>query len=159
MHMDLDFPMSKRQKIALVIGLLVLGSIGAALFGGAIPGIHPNFSAPVVVTLNGHRYYAEVIPLPLPFFPQNVTPAVNITFHNVTFELQLTDWYSLYGCSLVGHGTEMNGTTYSYVLGGAQAFPEHALTWISPDNEFGLWWLGGLFGKLSAQLFVLVPGS
>jgi hypothetical protein len=153
--MDHDYPMSRQAVGVLVVGLVVMVAIGIALFGGFVPGIHPNLTAPAVVTVQGHQYYTEPTPLHIPLFTNSSGPW-NVTFHNVTFELWVTNWYSATGGIVHGHGTELNGTTDSFVLGGPIPNGTRVSLYLSPDLEWGASWVGGVAGGFSAQLLVKV---
>jgi hypothetical protein len=150
--MDRDFPMTHRQTVILVAGLAVMIAIGVALFGGLLPGIHPNFSSSFV-TIEGDQYYFEETPLQIPIFV-NYSAPWNVTFHNVTFELWLTSWYSALGGEVNGIGTELNGSHHSFVLGGPSPNGTRASLFLSPDREWGVGWPGGVLGGLEAQLYV-----
>jgi hypothetical protein len=149
-----DYPMTGLQKRVLVVGLVVMVAIGVALFGGFIPGIKPNYSAPTIDTVEGHSYYVEPTLLHYSFLTNSTTPW-NVAFHNVSFELEMTGFYYFTGGILQGTGTEPNGTHYSFALG---LFPNGTRTtlYLSPDWEFGADWSGA---SISVLLLVEVPPS
>ncbi len=145
--------MTRRQVRALVVGLVVMTAVGVALFGGLIPGWRPNYAAPLETTIAGHQYDEQVVPLHPPP-TSNAGPRWNVSFRNVTFELQLTDWYSSAGGIVVGTGLERDGTNYSFELG--QMFPNGSRTmlYVSPDSVFGASFVGGWIGGLTLTLLV-----
>jgi hypothetical protein len=151
--MDRDFPMSRRDVGILVVGLVILMAVGIALFGGLLPGIHPNLAIPDVVTVQGHQFYVEVSPLHVPFFANQTSPW-NVTFRNVTFRLWLTNWYSATGGVVHGVGTEPNGTSAAFTLGAALPNGSRVSLYLAPDFGWGVWWTGGFAGGYSVQLLV-----
>jgi hypothetical protein len=157
MVLEKDYPMSSAQKRVLVIGLVVMLAIGFALFGGFIPGAKPNYSQPAIDTIGGHRYYVEPALLHYPI-GSNATTPWNVTFHNVTFQLEMTGWDYLTGGILQGSGIEPNGTHYPFVLGVLPNGSRPTL-YLSPDGVFGAAWIGGWLGPLAVQLLVEVPPS
>jgi len=72
----------------------------------------------------------------------------------VTFELWLTNWYSVTGGVVHGIGTEPNGTSYPFVLGAYESNGSRPSLYLSPDFEFGVWWAGGIIGGFYVQLLV-----
>jgi hypothetical protein len=158
MVLDRDYPTTPLQRRVLAIGLVVMIAIGIALFGGFLPGVKPNFSPPSTTTLNGHEYFVEATALHGPLFSNSSAPW-NVTFHNVTFELRLTNWYSLWGGIVHFNGTEANGTRYMFALGQVLPNGSRAMLYVSPDSVFAAWWLGGLLAGPSVQLLVEVSYS
>jgi hypothetical protein len=152
MVLERDYPMTPLQMRALVIGLVVMSAIGIALFGGFIPGEKPNYSAPTTATIDGRLYFAEPTLLHYPLLG-NATSPWNVTFHNVTFQLQMTGWYYLTGGILRGTGSEPNGTHYSFLLG---LLPNGSRPtfFLSPDGVFGAAWGGGWLGPATVLLLV-----
>ena len=148
-----DIPYSALQRRILVAGLLVLAVIGVVLFAGFLPGLRPNYSAPTVVTLNGHPYFDEVTPLHAPFFSNASTPW-SITFHNVTFDLWLSNWYSPTGGIVHVRGTELNGSESAFEVGQLLPNGTRAALGFSSDSVFGVWWTGGWSAVASVQLLV-----
>jgi len=155
MVLDRDYPMTGRQARVLVVGLVVMSALGIALFGGLIPGVKPNFSAPATVSIDGHLYYAEPTLLHYPLVG-NATVPWNVTFHNVTFQLAMTDWSFLSGGIVRGTGTEANGTHYGFLLGILPNGSRPTL-YISPDGGFGAAWDGGWLAPVTVLLLVEVP--
>jgi hypothetical protein len=153
--MDKDVPMTPRDVKFLIVGLAVMVVVGIALFGGLLPGIHPNYTAPLVVTYQGHQFYAEVTPLHIPIFVNNSSPW-NVTFRNVTFEIWLTNWYSGTGGIVNGIGTEMNGTSSPFSLGSQLPNGSRLTVYVAPDYGWGAAWTGGAFGGFAVQLLVKV---
>ncbi len=145
--MDRDFPMSRRQGTALVVGLVAMAGFGVALFGGWIPGLQPNYNAPAIVTYDGHSYYFEVAPFPYPIWPARSSQPANVTFHNTTVAIRAIDWYTLVGGQLVGNVTVPNGTSYPFAL------THYVPLYASPGSEVVLEW-GGSF---VFTFLVLVP--
>lgn len=151
---DGNFPMTATQAKAVIVGLVVMGAFGAALFGGAIPGLKPNFSGPNVVYLEGQRYYSTTFFLATPLFPGNASAPQSVTFYNVTFELWVSNWNSPTGGLVHGNGTEANGTVYSFVLGISVNPPENTTLYISPDRAFAASWPGGPLAGFWVHLMV-----
>ncbi len=155
MALDRDFPMTLTQVRVLVVGLAAMAAIGIALFGGFLPGLRPNYSAADITTVAGHRYYVESSLLSTPVFANSTAPW-NVTFHNVTFELRLTNWYSLQGGIVHGNGTEANGTRYAFTLGELLPNGSRSTFFLSPDLIFAASWTGGWFGGPTIGLLVEV---
>jgi hypothetical protein len=153
MAIDRDVPISPLQRRILVIGLIVMATFGIALFGGLIPGLRPNYAASDVGEMGGHSYYVGSTPLRVPM-SGNSTPPWNVSFHNVTFVLWLTNWNSFRGGEVHGNGTEQNGTRYTFVLG--EILPNGSRTqfFLSTDRVFGAYWAGGWLGGSEIELWV-----
>jgi hypothetical protein len=151
--MDRDFPMNRREARILVVGLAVMAVLGILLFGGFLPGLHPTLTTSSFATIGGHQYFVESTPLHIPFAVNSTSPW-NVTFHNVTFELWLTNWYSVTGGVVHGIGIEPNGTAYSFTLGATLTNGSRPSLYLSPDLSFGVWWNGGILGGVYAQLLV-----
>jgi len=156
MGFDRDFPMTRRQAKVLVVGLVVMGAFGAALFGGAIPGLKPNYSAPSIVVLEGEHYYISTAFLGMPIFPGNHTAPEEFPFHGVNFTLWETNWYEYTGGLIRGIGAEANHTVYPFVLGYSFALHLNSTVFISPDRIFAVEWLGGLLAGPVVHLLVHV---
>lgn len=154
MVLDHDVPMTPLERRILVVGLVVMAVFGIALFGGVIPGLRPNYSVSDVAILGGHSYFVGSTPLHVPTLG-NSTPPWNVSFHNVTFGLWLTNWNSLRGGEVHGNGTERNGTDYAFTLG--EILPNGTRTelFLSPDRVFAVSWAGGWFGGPEVELWVL----
>lgn len=150
---DGNFPMTRTQRRILIIGFAVWAAVGIVLFGGFLPGFKPSFSTTGLATIDGRPYHFEYSQVRAPLY-SNYTSPWNVTFFNVTFELWLTDWYSLNGGVLHGIGTEPNGTSYPFVLGKLLPNGTRPLFFLAPDLSFGVGWNGGLFGGIFAQLYV-----
>lgn len=147
--------MSRTQLRVLAVGIGAMAVVGIALFGGLIPGLRPNYSSPATTTLAGHQYYVDSSPLSIPFLSNN-TPPWNVTFHGVTFELRLTNWYSVTGGIVHGNGTEANGTRYAFTLGERLPNGSRPALFISPDSVFAAAWAGGWLGGFTIGLLVEV---
>ena len=154
MVLERDFPITRTQAKVLVIGLFVMGAFGAALFGGAIPGLRPNYSAPSVIVVDGQPYYYTVVTVPTPGLFSNHSSPEAFAFHNITFHLWVTNWGSVTGGLVRGNGTETNGTVYSFVLGESVTPAVNATLFLSPDRLFGVYWSGGLLGGSAVRLMV-----
>jgi hypothetical protein len=154
MGIDRDFPMTGTQAKALIVGLLAMGAFGAALFGGVIPGLKPNYAEPTVVEVNGESYYFTTVSLTAPGFFQNTTSPQSFAFHNVTFALWVSNWYSPLDRLVQGNGTESNGTVYSFVLGESATPPVNTTLYVSPDRWFAVYWPGGPLAGSSVELMV-----
>jgi len=148
--------MTSTQQRVLVIGLVVMIGAGAALFGGFIPGVKPNFVNAGIIYLNGTSYNYEAVYLNGPIWPSNHTSPAATVFQNVTFQLWVTNWYGLSGGIVRGNGTEPNGTTYSFDLGHVPNPPVDQTAYISPDGYFAVAWRGGVYGGPTVGLFVRV---
>lgn len=149
---DRDYPMTRRQVAILVVGLAVMAAVGITLFGGFLPGIHPNLSTDIT-SIRGIQYYDEFSALHDPLFSNSTSPW-NVSFHNVTFELWLTNWYSGSGGVVHGVGTEPNGSAYAFVLGTVLPNGTREQLYLSPDLDWGAWWAGGIVGGFWVQLYV-----
>ena len=156
MVMDRDYPMTRRAAIVMVTGLVIMAAIGVALFGGYLTGVKPSFPSTWTTTFDGHPFEATYTTLQLPLFANHTAPR-NESFQNVTFQLWLTNWYSLLGGVLNGIGTEANGTAYSFALGNPLPNGTHVLVFLAPDYGFGAAWNGGLTGSVRAELLVAIP--
>ena len=154
MGIDQDFPMSSAQVKVLIVGLLVMGGFGAALFGGVIPGLKPNYATPSITTLDGEPYYYTTVALNWPGALSNSTAPQPFAFHNVSFWLWVTNWGAPTGMFVHGNGTEPNGTTFSFVLGESVAPAGNATLYISPDHVFAVAYRGGVFAGPWVQLMV-----
>jgi hypothetical protein len=152
--MDHDYPMTRTQVKVLVVGLVVMGGIGVALFGGAIPGLKPNFSQLNVVTVDGVQYDFALVYLSYPNLASSTSSPEAFVYGNVTFELWVTNWNGPSGGLVHGNGTEKNGTVYSFVLGEPLNSSVTSTLFISPDREFGAYWAGGPFGGPLVHLLV-----
>lgn len=152
---DRDFPMTRTQGRALFLGIVVWAVVGVLLFGGFLTGVKPTLSLNGLATIGDESYHLEYSPLQTPLFTNSTSPW-NVTFYNVTFQLWLTDWYSMTGGVLNGVGTEPNGTAYAFVLGAPLPNGTRATFFLSPDQVFGVGWAGGWFSQAFAQLYVRV---
>ncbi|HEY1198941.1 MAG TPA: hypothetical protein VGG32_09520 [Thermoplasmata archaeon] len=156
MGMDQDFPITGTQVKVLLVGLLVMGAFGAALFGGTIPGLKPNYSQPNFLVVGGEPYYFTTLSLAMPNLFLNYTLPQSFTFHNVTFALWVSGWGLFSGGLVHGNGTEADGTVYAFVLGESTTPPVNTTLFLSPDRLFAVYWLGGLLGGTSVRLMVHV---
>jgi len=153
MGMDQDFPMTRTQLRVLAVGLLAMAIVGVVVFGGFVPGVRPA-PTPSTIEVNGQPYYFTVESLAPPALLENVSPPQQFVFHHVTFVLWIVNWYSVTGPELYGNGTELNGTTYSFVLGIPGSTTGGTNQFLSPDLLFGVYWLGGLLAGNTARLMV-----
>jgi len=156
MGIDQDFPTTRTQAKVLIVGLVVMGAFGAALFGGAIPGLKPNYSERTSLVLDGERYYFTVVSLSMPGLFLNSTAPESFAFHNVTFALWVSNWNVVGGGLVRGNGTEANGTVYAFVLGESASPPVNTTLFLSPDRAFAVYWPGGPLGGNSERLMVHV---
>jgi hypothetical protein len=154
--MEQDFPITKTQLKVLLVGLLVMAVFGAALFGGAIPGLRPNFTPPSFLYIDGEPYYYTTVNLGMPNLFSNETTPVSFAFHNVTFVMWIANWGSFTGGIVRGNGTETNGTTYPFVLGQSVVPPVNTSLYVSPDRLFAVYWPGGPLAGSSVRLMVRV---
>lgn len=140
-------PVPLRVKVG-AIGLVAIAAFGVALFGGFIPGLHPNYAEPRTIEVHGIPYFWAEYTLPWPYPPANSTAPTLVLFHNVTFAVWVTNWYGGQGGVVRGNGTEPNGTVYPFALGGAPLGANASTLFISPDAEFGAAWSGQAFVEL-----------
>jgi hypothetical protein len=148
--------MTRTQVKVLIVGLLVMGGFGFALFGGAIPGLKPNYSMPSVITLDGEPYYYTTVTLNWPGLLSNYTEPQSFVFHNVSFWLWITNWGSPSGALVHGNGTEPNGTVFSFVLGESFLPAVNNTLFIAPDHAFAVSYGGGILGGPWVELMVHV---
>ena len=134
MSFDKDYPMSRTQVRVLLVGLAVMAVVGGLLFGGAIPGLTPNYSEPATITLDGEAYHYTTVTVRSPSLFSNTTSPELFQFQNVSFYLWVTNWDSFTGGLVRGNGTEPNGTAFSFVLGQSANPPVNANLYISPDR-------------------------
>lgn len=146
--------MSRTQVKVLIVGLVVMGVFGVALFGGVLPGLKPNYSFPATVSVDGEPYYYTSVALNWPGFLSNFTAPQPYIFHNVSFWLWMTNWGAPMGALVHGNGTEPNGTVSSFVLGESVVPPVNTTFYLSPDRAFAVSWSGGLFGGPWVRLMV-----
>jgi hypothetical protein len=139
--------------VATVAVYAVALGFGAALFSGSIPGLGGHISPNAEI--DGKWYYSESYALPLPQLGNNSTVPVLVLFHNVTFWIWVSDYFSPYGTYVHGNGTELNGTSYPFVLGGLASNASRATVFVSPDAKFAVAWSGELF----LQLMVEIPSE
>jgi len=145
-------PPSRRAAFATVIAVSVGFAFIVLLFGGFIPGLKPNFTPSATTTVDGQPYYWTDYLIPGPDPPANTTTPSNVTFHNVSFSIWVTNWFSLTGGHVHGNGTEANGTAFSFVLEG---FPVATTLYLTPDGSAGASWSGQSF----VELLVRAPTS
>ncbi len=153
-------PLSRKERRKLLQAGLVYAvaiGFGIALFAGAVPGVPAP--ATVYVTVAGHSYFSYGYFLPLPQLGRNSTPPASVEFHNVTFWVWTSGWYDPRGSYVSGNGTEPNGTTYSFVLGGSPTNASRVTTFVAPGGEFAAGWTGGYFLDLLVEVPVQVPGG
>ncbi len=155
MVLDRDYPPTRRDLVILAVGLSIMGIIGILLFGGFLPGLHPSFAQNSIETIDGHQYYVLQSALLTPFLANSSGPW-NVTFHNVTFRLWITNWYAFTGGIVHGVGTEPNGSAYPFALGTTNPNGSRTTLYLSPDRGFGAYWTGGPFGGPEIQLLVKV---
>lgn len=138
--MDRDFPPTRRQQRLTVVSLAVAGVIGVLLFGGFLPGLHPNFSPGPTTTFDGKTYYWTTLSVPTVWLGGSRTPPTFEAFHNVTFWTWLTNWSLLGGAYLHGNATEPNGTVYSFTVGGPPAASNRTTDYVSPGGAVVIKW-------------------
>jgi hypothetical protein len=155
MVLDRDYPVSSLQLKILAVSFAACIVFGFALFGGFLPGLRPSSSGAPETSIEGRPYYLDVVPIAVPWFA-NASAPWNVTFHNVTFDLRATHWYSGGGGWIVGNGTETNGSRFSFVLGGYGSNGTRTTLYLSPDLVFGVSWVGGIFAGATLQVMVEV---
>jgi hypothetical protein len=153
--MDRDYPISRRAAIATVVALSVSGAFGFLLFSGAIPGLKPDYTPAATVSVDGHPYYWEDYTLPFPLPPYNTTAPSVVEFHNASFGLWVTNWYSVTGGLVHGNVTEPNGTLDRFALGEPPGTDQPVTLYVSADSEVGAEWHEQPF----VELLVLAPSG
>ena len=148
--------MSRTQVRVLVVGLVVMAIVGGLLFGGAIPGLTPNYTLPATITIDGEAYNYSIVKLPSPSLLSNATSPQLFQFHNVSFYLWVTNWDSFSGGLVHGNGTEPNGTVFDFVLGRSAYPPVDTALFVSPDHVFAVSWPGGVLAGPWVWLMVHV---
>jgi hypothetical protein len=146
-------PPSARRKRKFLASLAVYAvalAFGLALFSGSLPGLPGHFTTNV--RLNGHEYYTDGYFLPFPQLGNNSTPPVSVLFQNVTFWIWTTGWYDPHGSYVHGNGTELNRTTFSFLLGGQANNASRPMLFLAPDGRFGAAWSGGFFLELLVEI-------
>ena len=146
MSLDRDYPLSPTQVKVTLVGLLVLGGVFAALFGGFIPGLKPNYTPPATLQIEGESFYYTTVTLAPPAVLQNHTVPQTYWFHNVSYTLWVTNWGGFSGGIVRGNGTETNGTLFSFALGQSASPPVNATVYVTPDHAVGVYWPGGILG-------------
>jgi len=154
MGIDQDFPISRAQLKVLVIGLVTMSAIGAAVFGGFVPGLRVNPSGPQTIVVDGQPYYYTTVMIALPAPLANSSLPTVAVFHNVTFAMWFIHWGFVTGALVEGNGTETNGTVYPFVLGVSGFPPQNNTLFLSPDHLFGVSWPGLLQSGSSVTLLV-----
>ncbi|MGP8077841.1 MAG: hypothetical protein ACLQD8_00170 [Thermoplasmata archaeon] len=150
--MDRDYPPTPTQWKLTVVALGVCGVVGLLLFGGVIPGLHPNLASSRFLSLDGRTYYWTMLLLPLPWPGSERTIPAPESFHNVTFWTWFTNWTVLGGGYLHGNATELNGTVYPFALGGFRTQANWTDEYIAPGGAAGIEW----DGSPVAYLLVLI---
>ncbi|MFY9716786.1 MAG: hypothetical protein WAK40_02480 [Thermoplasmata archaeon] len=149
--MDREFPPTPLQARLTVGSLAAAGVIGLLLFGGLIPGLHPNYTPSPYATIDGRTYVWSAVTVPIPWLGGTRTPPVPEVFHNVTFTTWVTNWSLLGGTYLHGTADEQNGTLYSFSLGGYAYDTNWTSRYLAPGGAVAVDWSGGL----TAYLYVL----
>lgn len=136
--------------IGTVAAFAVAIAFGVVLFSGNFPGLGGHISSNV--KLNGREYYSDLYFLPFPPLGNNTTSPTTVEFHDVSFQFWLSGWGSLAGSYVHGTGTEPNGTSYPFLLGGMASSANRTALYVSPDDEFAAAWSG----EFTLQLMVEV---
>lgn len=139
--------MPLRVKLGALV-LVAMAVFGIALFGGLIPGLRPNYAEPSTIVVQGQSYFWTDYSFPWPYPPANTSTPTAVMFHNVTFRIWVTNWYSAIGGVVRGNGTEPNGSNYAFRLGAAVLGPNASALFLSPDKAFGAAWSGQTFVEL-----------
>jgi hypothetical protein len=140
--MDRDYPSTPRQARLTLVSLAACGVVGILLFGGYVPGLHPNF-APATATFEGRAYYWTTVIVPIPYTGVNRTLPVSETFHNVTFWTWVTNWSIVGGTYLHGNASGPNSTVYPFTLGGSRFAANWTELYVSPGAAVVVEWTGG----------------
>jgi hypothetical protein len=137
-----------------VVGVIAVYAVaiafGVALFSGSIPGLPGHITSNV--KLDGHEYYSELYWIGFPQAANNSTTPAPVHFHNVTFWVWLTGWDSPQGAYVHGNGTETNGTSFPFVLGGMLSNVSRATLYVSPDARFAAAWSGMFYLELMVEV-------
>lgn len=144
-------PAAPWQQKATVVAVLVGVGIGAAVFGGLVPGLRPNFAPPEYVEFEGRMYYGSTIAAPSPLFGSNTTVPEEEFVHNATFWVWGTTAFGGFETFLDGNASFSSGHVYSFSLGGTVLSTNRTTQYVSSDGEIAVLWTGGP----SAQLLVL----
>jgi hypothetical protein len=139
------------QPKATVVVVVVGVGLGAVLFGGLVPGLHPNFAPPEYVEFEGKMYYVTTIVAPSPPFGSNVTAPEEEFVHNATFWVWGTTTFAGFNTFLDGNASVSGGHVYTFSLGGRILSTNRTTQFVSPGGTIAVLWTGGV----SAQLLVL----
>jgi hypothetical protein len=143
--MDRDYPLHAR---ATLLALVVTAVVGIVVFGGYLPGLKPNWGTGGIVPVDGRTYYYESISVPFPPLGSNTSSPDPFVFHNVTFWIWVTGWYSLAGGQLHGNVSLTNGTEYPFSFQGTPLATGPDELFLAPDGSVGVSWNGGLTALL-----------
>lgn len=149
--MDRDYPITPRQWKVTAAALGAAGIAGILLFGGLIPGLHPNYTTSPLTTLDGRSYYWRELSVPIPWPGTDRTKPTEGSFHNVTFWTWVTNWSILGGTYYHGNASEPNGTVYAFVLGSFRDAANWTGLYVAPGGAIAVEWAGGT----TAYLLVL----
>jgi hypothetical protein len=141
----------RRRALAILAVYAVAIAFGVALFSGSIPGLGGHFTSNI--TLDGHPYYVDDYWMPLPPLGNTSSVPASADFQNVTFWFWTSGWNDLHASYVHGNGTELNGTTYSFLLANPESNASVSPLFLSPDAHFGAEWSG----EFILQLLVEVP--
>lgn len=147
--MDRDFPINGRLTL---VALVAAGAVGVALFGGYLPGLHPDYGPAGIETVDGHSYYYDTIVVPFPPIGSNTTSPEPHSFHNVTFWIWVTDWYSITGGELHGNATLANSSAYPFEFQGSEFGTGAAQVYLAPGGSVGAAWNGGVAATLLVEV-------
>lgn len=142
-------PSPRRALTIVAVYALAIG-FGVALFTGNIPGLGGHITTNV--KLYGHEYSTDEYYLPAPQPGNTSTSPTAVPFHNVTFWIWVTGWDSPFGTYVHINGTESNGSSYAFVLGGLNSNQSRVTLYVSPDAMFAAAWSGEFFVELLVEI-------
>jgi len=137
--MDRDFPIGAREAKVTIVCLVVGGAIGALLFGGYLPGLHPTFAPPKFLELDGQPYLWTPYVVPFPWLGNHTLPVL-VQFANVTFDVWVTNFVSFDNQTLAGNATLANGTVYSFALQERLDPVDRVTQYIAPGGAVAVNW-------------------
>jgi len=142
--MDRDVPISPRERRITVICFAIALVIGALLFGGYLPGLHPQYGSPTYLTVDGRAYYWTATDVPVPAFALNYSFPLETTFHNVSFWYWITNVSFLDTAQLHGNATVPNGSTFDFEVGSGHPLGTRTTEYIAPGGVVAVLWDGGI---------------
>ncbi len=140
---DGNFPISRTQAKTMVGGLVGMAIVGMLLFGGYLPGLHPQYTPNPLTTYDGRSYYWAALSVPSPPFLSSHSAPTSSVFRNDTIWRWVTNAGWLGGAYLHGNVTERNGTVYEFVIGGFSGQANWTDRFVAPGASVVVEWGGG----------------